>query len=249
MIGLETVRYFIRLSYKGTYYSGWQRQKEGIKTVQQVLEDTLSKMLGYVVTIHGCGRTDTGVHASDYYAHLGIEEGFTYDPVFRLNKMLPKDIVIYDIIELNPRANAQLDAIQRTYEYYLHRQKNPFLEEISTCYPESWDIPNMQKVVNYYTNLKDFKFFCKSPDQYDGDGRMVFVIKANRFLQGQIRLMVGRLMDVGIGKMTIEDFENYCKVGFPPYIHRSAKPQGLFLAGIKYKPELELDSKLEKKTI
>lgn len=242
-------RYFIHLAYKGTYYSGWQRQREGIRTIQQVIEDTISKMLGYKITIHGCGRTDTGVHSSNYYAHIDIQALLDYDPVFRLNQMLPKHIVIYDWIAVKPKANVQLDALSRTYEYRLHQKNNPFLEDISTCYIHDWDTEKMQAVVQLYKSTIDFKFFCKSPDQYQGkttcridnveidfldDHQAIFRIKANRFLQGQIRLMVGRLMDVAIDKMSMEDFMDYTNNGFPPYKHKSAPPQGLFLKEIEY---------------
>ena len=242
-------KYFIHLAYKGTKYAGWQRQKEGIRTVQQVIEDAIIKMLGYKITIHGCGRTDSGVHSSSYYAHIEVREILDYDPVFRLNKMLPKDIVIYDWIQVTTKANAQLDAENRTYKYFVHRDHNPFLQEVSTHYEGNWNLDLMHKVVDSYTKTSDFKYFCRSPNQYEGrtqcvidsidldlsvPDRLVFTITANRFLQSQIRLMVGRLMDVGTGKMTIEDFHTCCSVGFPPFKHKLAKPQGLFLSNVQY---------------
>ncbi len=243
------MRYFLHLSYKGKDFHGWQNQTD-VTTVQEVLETQLSKMLGTRTTCHGCGRTDAGVNASQYFCNINIEAELDYDFIFRINKMLPASIVVYDLIPVADNANAQYDAIKRTYDYFFHFKKNPFLDDISSFYEvEDLDIENMKKVVSLLLGEKDFKAFCISPDVYhhtlckvsnvnlitnESGSRMRFQITANRFLRGMVRILSANILRVGEGKMSVDEFE-YCLVNREkPKFHNIAFPQGLYLSKVEY---------------
>jgi len=248
------LRYFLHLSYKGKDYHGWQNQTD-VKTVQEVLEMHLSKMLGTPTTCHGCGRTDAGVNASQYFCNINIAKELDYDFVFRINKMLPASIVIYDLIPVADNANTQYDAVKRTYNYYFHFQKNPFLDDISSFYEvKDLDVGKMQKAVSLLLGKKDFKAFCISPDVYhhtmcevsnvnlttnDSGSRMRFQITADRFLRGMVRILSANILKVGEGKISVDEFE-YCLVHKEkPKFHNIAFPQGLYLSKIEY-PYLDI---------
>lgn len=252
------MRHFIHLAYQGTKYRGWQRQAKE-RSVQATIEDQLSKMLKTKTIIHGCGRTDAGVHASQYFVHANIPTDLDYDPIERLNYILPDDIAIYEIIPMDdPHCNAQTDAIARSYEYYMHFDKIPQLKDNSTYFKvKELNVEAMQKAVTLIANTKDFRSLCKGPDIYKHtrcnvqatsleithDGRrMVFSITANRFLRAMIRNIVARLIDIGKGALTLEAFEEIVshqkEFEFP--FHKQAPPTGLYLSKVIY-PYLERD--------
>jgi len=206
------------------------------------------------LTIHACGRTDTGVHASQCFCHLVINEPWDFDAVFRLNKMLPPDIRVYEFIPVAPTANAQRDAISRTYDYYIHLQGDPFLDDLSTLYlMDTPALSDMQAAAKLLTKYRDFRSFCKQPDLYPNTlctvsfselsinadkTRLRFRISANRFLRAMIRMIVGNLIKVGKKELTLKDFENQLK---HPKLTDSpvfAYPQGLYLSKVVY-PFLE----------
>ena len=242
------MKYFIHLAYNGSNYSGWQRQKNVI-SIQEVLEDTLTKMLGYKTLCTGCGRTDKGVHASQYICHIFLKAALSYDPVFRLNKMLPKDIVIYEFIPVADRAQAQYDVIDRTYTYHIRGQENPFFHQLSVCHDlEQLEIEQMELATAMLVGKQDFKSFCKQPDVYKhtvcevqaatliqkGTEHLQFSITANRFIRGMVRLLVGNLLAVGTGALPLEDFEKALKTQIPLPYFRMAYPQGLYLSKVRY---------------
>ncbi|MBK9016778.1 MAG: tRNA pseudouridine(38-40) synthase TruA [Saprospiraceae bacterium] len=243
------MKFFLHLSYKGTHYHGWQRQPKH-PSVQETLEVALEKMLGYKVNCIGCGRTDAGVHASQYFCHIKVVDDFDYDPVFRLNKMLPDDITIYDFIKVGWDAHAQKDAISRTYTYRIHTMKDAFLSELSAYYPkENMDLGLMEKAAETLTHYRDFRAMCRQPDLYktticeltaaqmvvENDGeRLAFVFTADRFLRGMVRILVAQILEVGYGRESLEAFENYLKTGQPPAYAKAAYPQGLYLSGVQY---------------
>lgn len=252
------MRHFIHLAYQGTKYRGWQRQAKE-QTVQATIEDQLSKMLKTKTIIHGCGRTDAGVHASQYFVHANIPTDLDYDPVERLNHILPDDIAIYEIIAMEDQyCNAQTDAIARSYEYYMHFDKIPQIKDNSTYFKvNNLNIPAMEKGVNIIADTVDFRSLCKGPDIYKhtrcnvqaaslkvaSDGRsMVFSITANRFLRAMIRNIVARLIDIGKGELSLEKFKdvvsNQKEFEFP--FHKQAPPTGLYLSKVVY-PYLERD--------
>jgi len=244
------MKYFLHLAYKGTHYSGWQRQINTPNTIQQTLEEAVSKMVGKTTTCIGCGRTDAGVHASQFYAHIVVENAFDYDPVERLNRMLPDDISIFDCLPAKYEQHAQYDATARTYEYYIHGQKNAFLSELSAYYSfDNLDFEKLHAAAKLVAATTNFRAFCKQPDLYkhtncsiskahfssdEIDKKIVFTITANRFLRGMIRLLMGNMLAVAYGKMQLEDFENALRTGVSPKFYRFAYPQGLYLAKVVY---------------
>ena len=176
-------RIFLHLGYKGTAYHGWQTQAPPLVTIQKTIEDCLEKMLGYHVHLHGCGRTDAGVHARSYYAHIDLREAIDFDAAFRLNRMLPADIAIFDWIVVGNDAHAQRDATFRKYEYHIDLVKNPLRGDLAGRYDATpLDLNLMQEVVSCIRSQPagkldgiaqsareqsiNFRAFCRSPEQY-----------------------------------------------------------------------------------
>ena len=244
------MRYFLHIAYSGTNYRGWQMQKGGVLSVQEVIEKNLSQVFKKPIFVIGCGRTDAQVHASQYFLHFQIEEEWNFDLVFRLNKMLPPDISVFDLIPVEPKQHARFGATKRTYDYFIHTYKDPFLRNISTLYTEfKLDIPKMAKAVAVLTNYEDYHAFCKTPNAHSstlcliskadlfanetGD-RIRFQITSNRFLRGMIRIIVGKLLLIGSGQMTVDEFEELLISKITPPEFDVAHPQGLFLSEIQY---------------
>jgi tRNA pseudouridine38-40 synthase len=243
------MKFFIHLAYKGSRYFGWQRQPKHI-SVQETLEDALEKMLGKKTNCIGCGRTDTGVHASQFYCHIKVEKEFDFDPVFRLNKMLPDDIAIHGFIPVDWNAHAQHDAVSRTYTYRIHTHKDAFLSEVSSFYTkENMDVELMKKAVSLLPHHTDYRSFCKQPNLYkstvcniskatlevgENGSNLVFEITANRFLWGMVRLLVGNILAVGYREMALSEFEDCLKMEKRASHVFKAHPQGLYLSGVVY---------------
>lgn len=241
-------RYFIRLAYNGSNYNGWQVQPNA-PTVQAELEKALSLITRKETEIVGCGRTDTGVHASDYYAHFDFEQGIgdTAELVYKLNKFLPHDIAIKEIAEVNADAHARFSATQRVYEYKIVRQKNPFTQGLAYYYFGNLDIDAMNKAAALLLTVKDFKAFSKAHTdvkttlcdvtfaQWEVKGDvLVFTISANRFLRNMVRAVVGTLLEVGRGKLTIDGFTQIINSLERSEAGDSAPAEGLYLSKIIY---------------
>lgn len=245
------MRYFLHLAYNGASYFGWQIQPDH-PSVQETLERCLSLMLHQErIAITGCGRTDTGVHATSFYAHFDIDQVFTPDQcaalVAKLNNFLPKDIVIYRLFAVKEDAHARFDADARTYHYYISTKKNPFtflnrmflsrplnveaMNDAAALLLENEDFTSFSKVHTQVNN-----FIChvtESHWEYEGDD-LVFTISANRFLRNMVRAVVGTLLEVGLGRITVSDFQNIidqknrCKAG------TSVPACALFLTDVRY---------------
>ncbi|MBR6272620.1 MAG: tRNA pseudouridine(38-40) synthase TruA [Bacteroidales bacterium] len=241
-------RYFIHLAYNGTNYCGWQIQPQS-PSVQGELERCLGLKLGCAVGITGCGRTDTGVHARNYYAHFDYD-GVIGDPdelTYRLNLFLPSDIVIYRIWEVDPEAHARFDAVSRTYHYYITQQKNPFHLGDAYYLYGTLDVAKMQIAANELLNHSDFTSFSKLHTQvktnnckvmeavwFEQDGLLVFRIKADRFLRNMVRAIVGTLLEVGKGKMSLEAFRDIIERKDRCAAGESVPAHGLFLEAVDY---------------
>ncbi len=246
-------KYFIHLAYKGTNYQGWQRQINGLG-VQAVLEDNLSRMFKQKILVHPCGRTDAGVHASQFFCHTILENSWDFDAVFRINKMLPADIRVFEFIPVADEANAQLDVTSRTYDYYIHLTDHPFIADLSTYYSIDYDrIADMQAAAKLLTKYTNFRSFCKQPDLYPNticevsfseltldltNTRLRFSITANRFLRAMIRMIVGNLVKVGQREMDLATFEKKLQHPTLSIAPVFAYPQGLYLSKVVY-PYLE----------
>lgn len=241
-------RYFIELSYNGTRFHGWQVQPNA-KSVQETLEWTLSTMCREPIAVTGAGRTDTGVHASYYVAHLDAQREDLDEPDFvrKVNRFLNADVAVSGITRVKPEAHARFDAISRTYHYYMHREKNPFLQETSWYYPSYADAERMNDACQALLGMHDFTSFSKLHTDvktnnchisharwYSEGSRLTFVICADRFLRNMVRAIVGTMLLVGKGKITPEDFYRIIELKDRSLAGTSAPPEGLFLTDIRY---------------
>lgn len=248
------MRYFFHIAYQGQYFSGWQRQPDA-KSVQEVIEQALFKIFKIAIPIYGCGRTDAEVHASQFFFHVNLAKEFDFDLLFRLNKVLPDSIAVFDIVKVEPKAHARFDAVQRKYDYFIHTYKDPFLSNQSSFYQESnLDLNQMKSAVNLLTKYKDYRAFCTHPNKYehtncnvmeadllvnDKEDRIRFHIASNRFLGKMIRIIVGQLIKVGKGELSIDEFESHFINLEIDNIVAPARPTGLYLSKVTY-PYLNL---------
>ena len=227
------MRYFIVLAYKGTHYHGWQYQPDA-SSVQETLNKALSVILKKEIDIVGAGRTDTGVHANKIIVH-------------KLNSFLPKDIVIFDILKVADDAHARFDATKRTYEYHIHTFKDAFENDGSWLHQLPLDIDKMNEACQILFKHTNFECFSKTNTdvrtfncvifeahwQKNGN-QLVFTISADRFLRNMVRAIVGTMINIGLGKITLADFEKIIeskdrgKAGF------SVPAHGLYLTQIEY---------------
>lgn len=244
------MRYFAELAYNGVSYHGWQNQPKQI-TVQEVIEQALSTILGQKIAVVGCGRTDSGVHAKQYFLHFDCQTILPDGFLRRINKFLPKDIVIYRFIPVAEEAHARFDATHRSYEYHIDFIKNPFAQNTRFFYPyREWPShQRMNEAAKLLLEYEEFFPFCKTHSdaktmrcdlrraEWEGSpeqGRMVFHIAANRFLRGMVRLIVGMCMNVGLGKVSIEEVRKALDEQKLLDKSWSIGPQGLYLTDIRY---------------
>lgn len=248
-------RYFLQLSYKGTNYHGWQIQPNAI-SVQEVMEDALSKILREKIAVVGAGRTDTGVHAKNYILHFEVENTISekLDLPYKLNSFLPSDIVVHKVWPVDKEDHARFSATSRTYHYFISREKNPFETETSFKYLKPLDIQKMNEAAQKLFEYTDFTSFsrlhtdvktnnCKIMQaEWKVNGKqLVFVIKADRFLRNMVRAIVGTLLEVGQGKLSLEDFCEIIERKDRGAAGASAPAQGLFLVDVGY-PESVCDN-------
>ena len=252
-------RYFFHCAYRGTHYRGWQRQSK-VVSIQETIEIALSKLLKEKTLITGCGRTDAKVHARQYFFHVDIEKSWEYDLIFRLNNNLPSDIVIYEIIPVAHNAHARRDANSRTYHYFFHLNKNPFLDESSVYYPlHKLDTQAMTNACALLKDNNNYIALCKTPDRVESTicnvtqaafyknkekNILCFQITSNRFLRGMVRALVSELLSIGQGTSQKERLEPLLTKYVAPGELDFAHPQGLYLSDIQYaylKRETETD--------
>lgn len=248
----NTIRYLMRLAYNGTPFHGWQLQPNA-KSVQGAIEDCFSKMYGKRIGLLGCGRTDTGVHASDFYAHFEVEE-LKYEPekmLHKLNSMLPSEVAIKELFPVSKEFHARFSATSREYKYVISKSKNPFqLSQVWTLYKDL-DIPKMLEAGKLLLNYEDFTSFAKlhndaktnicdlmSFDIQETEYEIIIYIKANRFLRNMVRAIVGTLAEVGMGKLSLEEFKNIIEIKDRGEASFSAPGDGLFLNTIEYPEHL-----------
>jgi tRNA pseudouridine38-40 synthase len=245
---MESKRYFIELAYNGSAYHGWQRQPNAI-SVQQILEEAISMLKRENVSLVGAGRTDTGVHARQMFAHFDVAEEIInpQELIFLLNGFLNHDIAIKSIRRVLPDAHARFDAKARDYEYHISTAKDPFNAPLHYYLKNSPDIELMNQAAKILLLHEDFQCFSRSNTdvktflcniknarwQQEGSS-LIFFISANRFLRNMVRAIVGTLLEVGYKKREVKDIENVIikkergEAGF------SAPAHGLYLSRIEY---------------
>ncbi|MFO7978552.1 MAG: tRNA pseudouridine(38-40) synthase TruA [Bacteroidales bacterium] len=251
------VRYFIRLSYDGSTFNGWQRQSGNVPTVQKEIEEALSLLLRQEIIIVGAGRTDTGVHAREYYAHLDVpgalKEFSAHQIAYKLNRMLPPQVAVQGIMPVTAQAHARFSAISRTYHYHITTRKDPFERGRAWLFEPKLDICSMQQAADVLLEHKDFACFSKSNTQvntticevmkarWQKEGHLlVFEIKANRFLRNMVRAIVGTLVEVGLGKTSQQEFAGILASGDRKKAGYSVPGHGLFLTDIEYPGDIWL---------
>ncbi len=245
------MRYFIEIAYKGTNYYGWQIQPNEI-SVQEIIEKALSTILRTKTTIIGAGRTDTGVHAFQLFAHFNVTQTLPQNLLYKLNRFLPKDISILSIKKVTENAHARFDAINRTYTYFICTTKNPFAIETKWQLKSAeLDLDTMNLAAAHLIQTKDFSSFAKLHSDNKTNLCEVsfaswiktkegyeFKITANRFLRNMVRAIVGTLVEVGQGNLSLLDFEYIIQKKDRKFAAKTAPAEGLFLSQITYPSEL-----------
>ena len=240
------MRYFIELSYRGTNYHGWQKQPNA-NTVQEELDKALTKIYQSNIEVVGAGRTDAGVHAHQMYAHFDLDFDNEFKDIkFRLNSILPNDILIINIFKVKDNVHCRFNAISRTYKYYIQSSKNVFNENIY-IFSKKLDIMAMNEASHYLLGNQDFTSFSKLHSQtytnlcdityakweYNGD-ILVFTISANRFLRNMVRAIVGTLIDIGLAKIKPIEIKDIISYKNRSKASSSAPAHALFLNKIEY---------------
>jgi len=255
-------RYFIELAYNGNNYHGWQIQPNAI-TVQELLNTALSTLLRQPIETTGCGRTDTGVHATEFFAHVDIapqppkggveiETAVVAPPLggwgASLNALLPRDIAVKRIIPVDGEAHARFDATLRSYQYHIHFNKDPFKDGFSWLLRDVPDVTLMNQAAAILMEYVDFSCFSKSNTQVktnnckvsraewvqQADGSLVFHISADRFLRNMVRAIVGTLMMIGKGELSPEGIRNIIESKNRSNAGTSVPACGLYLTEVKY---------------
>ncbi len=244
------MRYFLTLAYRGARYAGWQRQPNAA-SVQETLEQALSTILRQPVDVTGCGRTDTGVHARYYVAHFDAEGDLPPTFLNGLNSLLPDDIAVFENCAMPAEAHARYDAFERSYEYVITLQKDPFSVDTAWFYPQGirLDFQKMEAAAALIPRYEAFFPFCKTHSGVDNYAcairqchwefntpahRLTLHIAANRFLRGMVRLIVGACVQAGQGQLSVYDIQTALDKQQALKKSLSVPPRGLSLTGVKY---------------
>lgn len=237
-------RYFIEVAYKGTRYSGFQIQENSV-TIQSEVEKALQTLHRSPFCLTGSSRTDAGVHALQNFFHFDFAAGIHPQAVYKLNAILPCDIVVKGIHTMPEGAHARFDAIRRKYVYKIHRFKNPFLENASLYYPYKIDLTLLQEGADYLSNQNNFFAFSKTNTQVknfycsisksiwiDEGDNLIYHIEGNRFLRGMVRLVTATLLKLARGKITFKQFEELFD-GKHKTVY-SVPAHGLYLSAVEF---------------
>ena len=241
-------RYALILAYDGSQYHGWQKQPNA-STVQEVIEGRLSTVLNHTIKIVGCGRTDTGVHARDYCAHFDLDSIENFENLkYKLNKTLPKDIKINDLFMVQPGFHARFDALSREYRYYLSSEKDIWNRDYFSLVHGELSLDKMNSAAALLIGKKDFTSFCKVGSDNENNicevfesfwtkegQKLVYTVRANRFLRNMVRAIVGTLLEVGQEKIKPEAILAILNEKNRSAAKKSAEAKGLFLSKVKYK--------------
>ena len=242
------LRYFIELSYNGSEYHGWQSQPNAI-TIQQIIENSLQLILkNKRLKIVGAGRTDTGVHAIQMFAHFDFDQKFDINNlIFKLNSFLDKYIVVNNIFRVNDEAHARFDASLREYKYYLTTKKDVFNSDTKYHFTKKLDFDQISKAMEIIKQNTNFKSFCRSKTDVTNyectitnfeyeviKSEIIFTISANRFLRNMVRAIIGTILDVGLHKISTKKLKEIIDKSDRIYAGPSVPAHGLFLTRVEY---------------
>jgi tRNA pseudouridine38-40 synthase len=241
------LRYFIELSYNGKKYHGWQIQPDAV-SVQEKLNDAVSTVLQEKIEVVGAGRTDTGVHAAQMFAHFNVESSIVGNVVHKVNSILPNDITVQNIFSVAEEKHARFHAVSRSYEYQIWLGRNPFLLDFSwQIHSKKLNLFKMNAAAKILLEYKDFQTFSKVKTEvytfncdvkaafWKQEGSLLtFHISANRFLRNMVRAIVGTLVDVGLEKISTNEFRQIIESKNRRNAGLSVPAKGLFLTQIKY---------------
>ncbi len=243
-------RYFLRLAYNGKGFSGWQKQPNA-DSVQANLEAALEILFKKPVQLIGAGRTDTGVHAKEMYAHFDVDEPLPVDFLKAMNGIIPKGIAIYDVQQVKSDVSARFEAISRSYLYIINQKKDPFWVDGSYYFPRSLNLEAMREAMKIIPQYSSFGAFCKAGAQnktdlcqisdlrMEEDGYFLNIsITANRFLRNMVRAIVGTLIEVGEGKLNPQDLHKVIQSGDRRKAGYSVPAHGLYLTRVEYPEEI-----------
>ena len=253
------MRYLLEISYKGTAYHGWQAQDGDLPTIQGCLNRALQQFLNHPIESVCSGRTDAGVHCRQQFIHFDSDKEIIHKTerfLYSINRMLPPDIKVHGIRLIHTQASARFQAKSRYYQYHIYQQKNPFLVGYSYFYPQSLDLEQMNRAAEKLLRYTDFESFslvhteakhfrCDVHSAYWerlDDSRLVFHVKANRFLRGMVRALVGTLIDVGRGACSPERFEQIILAKDRRAAGRAVPPDGLYLVAVEYPDDIFLNT-------
>ena len=253
MLQFCPVRYFMDITYKGTHFNGWQTQPNGT-TIQEEIETGLKLLLKKETPVTGSGRTDAGVHAQQQIAHFDGEVPDVSQLAYKLNSFLAKDIAINAIFPVNSEANARFSAESRLYHYHLHQSKNPFKAEQSYYFNPVLDLTKINAACEILRNWQNFECFSRvhtevnhfNCDIFEAEWTQngeehLFRIRANRFLRGMVRAIVGTLIDVGLNKTTLEELKQILESRDRRRAGRAVPAEGLYLQEVSYPNDIYLD--------
>lgn len=250
----NSYRYFVELSFDGGVFNGWQIQPNA-PSVQGELNRVFSMFFRSQVLVTGAGRTDTGVHATQMFAHFDLTEPIDAleDVIYKLNRFLGSEIAIADMFPVDPEAHARFSAIERGYTYRISQIKNPFTVNRAWGYYRELNVDLMNQAAQMLLNHRDFACFCKSDTDVKTtlcdvreanwqriEGELVFTIKADRFLRNMVRAIVGTLVEVGEGKHSLSDFQEILDSKSRSSAGTSAPAHGLYLSSVSYSNDIRI---------
>ncbi|MEO6313447.1 MAG: tRNA pseudouridine(38-40) synthase TruA [Chitinophagaceae bacterium] len=246
-------RYFLELMYKGTGYSGFQAQKNVRNTVQEAVENAFCILQKQPVIMTGSSRTDTGVHARQNFFHFEFDGNIQADFRYKMNAILPNEIVIKNVYPVASAAHCRFDATARSYQYYIYKNKNPFLADRAYYFPYALDLEKMQEAAAILMSYADFTSFSKRNTQVktfictiavsewkQEDDQLIYRVKANRFLRGMVRGLTGTMLQVGRNKISIDQFKKIIEARDCSLADFSVPGHGLFLIGVDYPAQMQL---------
>jgi tRNA pseudouridine38-40 synthase len=240
-------RYFLEVSYRGTAYSGFQSQQNTDKTIQAEVEKAFAVLQKEEVPMTGSSRTDAGVHALQNYFHFDYEGEINPQFLYKVNAILPEDIVVRKLVPVSAEAHCRFDAVSREYRYYIYRRKDPFLQDRAFYFPYRLSIAKMQEAAGVLKEYTDFTSFSKRNTQVKtfecrimesdwemGEGSLVYHVRANRFLRGMVRALTATMLQVGRGKLDMEGLRSVIESRDCTKASFAVPARGLFLVGVEY---------------